>query len=177
MRPPARSARRADGVRREVLVGGVALEALRAQLQAGGIALNALAQVILARPEFTVAATRRRVVTVELTAFELLDGGGTTAQLDAAAASRGLAPGPVELAVHLRLQTRDPDEVVAPAGAEGGAPPGALMVAAPPLPTDDGRLLGFYLRRIDGVDWLRGYRAPPDHVWRAADRFVYVLQR
>jgi hypothetical protein len=33
--------------------------------------------------------------------------------------------------------------------------------------------MGFYLRRIRGVLWLRGYRSPAEHVWEAADRFVF----
>jgi hypothetical protein len=33
--------------------------------------------------------------------------------------------------------------------------------------------MGFYLRRIQGVLWLRGYRSALEHIWSADDRFVF----
>jgi hypothetical protein len=42
------------------------------------------------------------------------------------------------------------------------------------LVEDDEFPKGFYLRRIDGVLWLRGYRSGPAHVWSPDDRLVFA---
>ena len=44
------------------------------------------------------------------------------------------------------------------------------------VPLDEGYETprGFYLRRIDGVLWLRGYRADAAHLWSPEDVFVFV---
>jgi hypothetical protein len=36
---------------------------------------------------------------------------------------------------------------------------------------------GFYLRRIEGALWLRGYRSGPEHVWSPEDRIVFCCQQ
>lgn len=104
--------------------------------------------------------------------------GATLAQVFASAAARGLALCPLELAPHLRLQFTDQAE-----GFDGHPPsshraaPGSLTVATRPIAAGDGTSMGFYLRRIHGVLWLRGYRAPAEHVWDAADLFVFCRPR
>ncbi len=79
-----------------------------------------------------------------------------------------------ELAPHLRLQYLDqPEGYIGYPPSEHRAPPGSLTVASRELASDDEIPKGFYLRRIEGVLWLRGYCSGPDHVWSAADRFVF----
>jgi len=46
-------------------------------------------------------------------------------------------------------------------------------VASAPLAQDDETPKGFYLRRIEGVLWLRGYRSWPGHIWSPQDMFVF----
>ena len=41
------------------------------------------------------------------------------------------------------------------------------------LSDDDEVPKGFYLRRIEGVLWLRGYRAGAEHVWSPDDRLLF----
>ena len=50
------------------------------------------------------------------------------------------------------------------------APPGAITVASLPISEQDDDPTGFYLRRIDGVLWLRSCAG---HVWKADDEFVF----
>ncbi|MDA0708693.1 MAG: helicase, partial [bacterium] len=46
-------------------------------------------------------------------------------------------------------------------------------IASQILTEDDDFPKGFYLRRIKGVLWLRGYRSWPGHVWEPDDHFVF----
>jgi hypothetical protein len=53
------------------------------------------------------------------------------------------------------------------------APPGSLTVASREFDVDENVPKGFYLRRVEGVLWLRGYCSGPDHMWSGTDRFVF----
>ena len=44
----------------------------------------------------------------------------------------------------------------------------------PPLDDTDETPKGFYLRRIDGVPWLRGYWSWPGHLWSPEDRRLFA---
>jgi hypothetical protein len=50
-------------------------------------------------------------------------------------------------------------------------------VASSPLDDADETPRGFYLRRVEGVPWLRGYRSGPGHVWSPEDLFVFARGR
>ena len=54
------------------------------------------------------------------------------------------------------------------------APYGAITIALEILTEDDDFPKGFYLRRIKGVLWLRGYRSGPQHIYEHDDHFVFV---
>ena len=54
---------------------------------------------------------------------------------------------------------------------------GAITIASAILTEDDHFPKGFYLRRIKGVLWLRGYRSRPQHIWEHDDHFVFVKDR
>jgi hypothetical protein len=41
------------------------------------------------------------------------------------------------------------------------------------LAQDESIPKGFYLRRIEGILWLRGYRSGPEHLYSPEDRFVF----
>jgi len=53
------------------------------------------------------------------------------------------------------------------------APPGSITIASSPLDDSDETPKGFYLRRIDGVLWLRGYWSWPGNIWRPEDVLVF----
>ena len=52
--------------------------------------------------------------------------------------------------------------------------PERVTVASAPLCDDEEVPKGFYLRRIEGVLWLRGYQSWSGHVWSGEDTFVFV---
>jgi hypothetical protein len=57
------------------------------------------------------------------------------------------------------------------------APAGSITIASSPLDDRDETPKGFYLRRVDGTLWLRGYRSSPAHVWDPEDVFVFSRAR
>lgn len=164
------------GVPRTVRIGGIAPARMLEELALRGVLLNDAARVLLASHRFVWSVEPRDVRTVELAIRDLgLAEGGVIDEIHARAAAVGLCPCPIELAPHMRLQYVDQPE-----GSRGypvtahRAPPGSITIASEPLVADDDFPKGFYLRRIDGVLWLRGYTASKDHRWNAADRMVFA---
>ena len=163
------------GVPRSVRIGGMTRSALLAELQRNGVQLNDIARALLAHPEFATSEVALVLETTDVSIGELgHTQGATMAQVFASAAAHRLSLCPLELAPHLRLQFMDQPEGCSghPRSAHR-APPGALTVASRPLASEKGDALGFYLRRIRGGLWLRGYRAPAEHLWSADDRLVF----
>lgn len=162
-------------VTREVNIGGVNKSQLLAQLSASGVELNEAAKTLFASELFTVLDAKRSMTTVELSVSQFGFAQGTTLrELYDRAISLGLILAPVELGPHLRLQYPDqPEGFWGHPATEHRAPPGAIQIASAPLSEDDEFPKGFYLRRIKGVLWLRGYWAESGHVHQPDDRFVF----
>lgn len=164
-----------DTVDRTVRIGGMGKSELLAELQRNGIQLNDYARILFAHSGFTTASATSDVATVELAVRNLgYARGATIAQLHERAIDLGLELCPLELGPHLRLQVLDQPE-----GHRGHppsshkAPPGSVTVASRPLTDEHETPKGFYLRRIDGVPWLRGYRCALDDLWSPEDRLVF----
>jgi hypothetical protein len=113
--------------------------------------------------------------TIECSVAELgLPRGGSFSQVLEQAIAEGLSVCPLELGPHLRLQFTDQAEgLVGYPPSRHRAPPGSVTVASAALADDEETPRGFYLRRMEGVLWLRGYRCGADHVWSPDDRFVF----
>ena len=161
---------------RSVRIGGLSRPALLAELQKSEIALNEAALTLFAQDAFTTAERTSTLDTVEVAVADLgFTQGATTGELCERAHRLGMALCPLELGPHLRLQYRDqPEGHVGHPPSVHRAPPGSVTIASAPIGGDDELPRGFYLRRIDGVLWLRGYRAGPEHRWSCDDRFVFV---
>lgn len=160
---------------RVVRIGGVSKPALLAALRTQGVQLNAAGETLFAMDSFTTADEICDCVTEELSVAELgLPDGALMAAILERAEARGLAVCPLELGPHLRLQWLDQPDGGGTLVSQHRAPPGSLTVMSPPLSLDDAVPKGFYLRRLDGVLWLRGYRCTPDHVWSPEDRLLFV---
>ena len=161
-----------------VRLEGRTREGLHDALRAQGIHLNRGAEELFADARFRPATETREWVIRALSVEDLgFASGATFPQLLDAAAARGLAPAPLELAAYLRMQFMDqapapPD----PPGKERRAPSGSLTVVSHPLDAGGAGPRGFYLRHADGVLWLRGYWADDAHVWSPGDRLVFVLR-
>lgn len=163
------------GARRVVRVGGVPKQELLSRLQKAGVQFNEAAESLFGDNRFVTSPDETLLEIVEVSVGELglRDGADFEAIVERAAGNR-LVLGPLELGPHLRLQFTDQPE-----GSKGKpstshrAPPGSITIASAPLADDDETPKGFYLRRIEGVLWLRGFRASSDHVYSADDVFVF----
>jgi hypothetical protein len=162
-------------VTRAVQVGGLTKLELIRKLSRNGISINEYAERLLESEHFTTSGSRYSAVTVELTIRDLgFPQGAAMAEIYAKAGALCLALCPPELGPHLRLQYLDQPE-----GHWGNpvqrhqAPSGSITIASKQLTKDDDFPKGFYLRRIMGVLWLRGYRCGPEHVWQPDDHFIF----
>jgi hypothetical protein len=137
--------------------------------------MNESGEKLFASDYFMTSATRYAVTTVELTVCDLGFPQGTTiAEIYARAGVLGLDLCPIELGPHLRLQYLDqPEGYWGKPVRQHQAPYGSITIASEPLIEDDDFPKGFYLRRIQDVLWLRGYRSGPEHVWEPDDHFIF----
>ncbi len=162
-------------ITRTVTVGSLTKSELIQELQRNAILMNESGERLFASEQFTTSATRYSVTTVELTVRDLGFSQGTTiAEIYARARALGLGLCPIELGPHLRLQYLDqPEGYWGKPVRRHQAPYGSITIASEKLTEDDDFPKGFYLRRIKGVLWLRGYRSGPEHVWDADDHFIF----
>jgi hypothetical protein len=163
-------------IRRTVTIGGVPKAELIHRLRAAGVQLNAAGERLFADERFTTTPTPTVVDTVELTVADLgLPAGGTMTEIAHRAATRDLGLCPLELGPHLRLQFVDqPEGFVGQPVRPNAAPVGSITIVSEPLaPGDDDVPKGFYLRRIEGVLWLRGYVSGDDHLWAPNDHLLF----
>lgn len=161
--------------RMELTVGGLTRANLLGALEASGVGLNAHAETLLHREEFD-GRDREAVVVTERTVAGLgFPDGATLPEIFRGARDQDLLLCPLATAPYLRLawdeQASAPDSVMS----AGRAPTDSLTVASEVPSADHEFPKGFYLRRVDGEQWLRGYRCDDEHVWAADDRFLFRL--
>lgn len=168
-------------VTRRIRVGGVSKTALLARLESAGVRLNEFGLALFADHRFTTAPVRSVIEIVEMTVAGLgLHGGATFAQIIERAGETGLSVCPLELGPHFRLQYTDqPEGSLEQPPSRHRAPPGSITVASAPLSDNDDEDTpkGFYLRRIEGVLWLRGYRSWAGHLWSPDDVLAFSRPR
>ena len=160
---------------RVVTIGGLSKAELLEQLQDHHVSLNESARRLFASDRFTTARARESLTTVELAVRDLgFPRGAATAELYAKAATLGLGLCPLELGPHFRLSyLEQPEGYWGQPLLEHQAPSGSITIASEPLMQDDDFPKGFYVRRIKGELWLRGYRAGSDHVWTEHDHLLF----
>lgn len=160
---------------RQLLVGCDDPASLRARLAQAQVQLNALAEQLFADPRFTPPQQPARFTLEAVCVGALGHAEGVTFDAIArSAAARGLATCPLVLAPWLRLLWLA--QPAAPADDAPGrhrAPVGACTVTSLPPPDEPDLPWGFYLWRIEGVAWLRGYRCWAGHVWAREDWLVF----
>ena len=162
-------------ITRIVSIGGLTKLELQDELRRNAVSMNESAEQIFASERFTTSAAQHAVTTVELTVGDLgFAQGATSADIRAKAEALGLSLCPLELGPHLRLQYLDQAEgYLGHPERRHQAPSGSITIASEQLTADDEFPKGFYLRRIQGVLWLRGYRSGPDHIWAPDDHFIF----
>jgi hypothetical protein len=157
-----------------VRVGGTDKQALIQDLHEHNIQLNQAAKTLFQDHRFTTRAQPKLIEIVFLSVKELGFVGATYQQLITRAFELGLVECPLELGPHLRLQLLEqPEGSAGFTATQHRAPPGSITIASSPLDDSDETPKGFYLRRIDGVLWLRGYCSWPGHLWSPEDVFVF----
>lgn len=148
----------------------------RERLQAAQIRLNAHAEALLTDPRFTPTTGTTRVRLLIVTVADLgLTTGATLPVIFTRAQALGLHLCPLPVAVALRLHWRTQDASTDAAMHRHRAPQGAVTVASPVWETAPHHPKGFYLRRLDGQLWLRGYRCDDQFGWTATDQFAFML--
>jgi len=159
-----------------VRVGGIGKRELLQSLRVHKVQLNRAADMLFEDYRFAPLGEAHVVEIVTLSVDELGFGEGATyGQLIARALESGLTECPLELGPHLRMQFLDQPEGSAGLPAtQGRVPPGAITIASASLDEKDETPKGFYLRRIDGVLWLRGYWSWAGHVWNPEDVLVFA---
>lgn len=160
---------------KEVIVdyGGVSLNRLCQQLEENQIHLNAYANQLLRHPQLSFSADKQRAACVIVPLKELgLPQGGSLTEISTAAPSYGLTCCTLEMALHFRLSYR---QLANSTGlkSQGKVPAAAITIASVPLEKTDDFPKGFYVRRIDGVDWLRGYTCDARHQFAPDDLFLF----
>ncbi len=148
-------------------IGGTTKEDLLSQLLLAGIRLNPLAKILFADRRFTVASGKAefQVQVCSVQRLGLCDG-GTFEQVIESALQQGLSVCPLELSPQFRLQHLTQSEgAVGQPVRENQAPSGSITVASMPLDENDETPKGFYLRRINGALWLRGYCSGAGHIF------------
>ncbi len=164
---------------RTVEVGGFAKSQLIQKLQQQSILMNEFADRLFADNKFTTSDTRYNLETVELTVRDLgFPDGATMGEIFQKATELGLELCPLELGPHLRLAYLDqPEGYLGNPLKQHQAPSGSITVASEILTDDHDFPKGFYLRRINGELWLRGYRADLLHVWNPDDHFIFCQSK
>ncbi|WP_202863013.1 hypothetical protein [Ornithinimicrobium murale] len=158
-----------------ITIGGGTRSDLLGALSRAGVQLNVHAETLLADPAFD-APLEQTLTVVERTVAELdLPQGAVQSRVFAAALAQGLQLCPLITGPWLRLALLDqataPDSVLS----AGRAPSGAIHIASASVNEDVEHPKGFYLRVVDGVPWLRGYRCDDTYIWPAEQRLAFVL--
>ncbi len=160
---------------RTVEVGGLTKSQLLQKLQQHSILMNKLGETLFADHKFTISDRIYSVSAVELRVRDLgFPEGATIPQVFIKADQVGLKLCPPELGPYLRLEYLDQPE-----GHSGKpswrrrAPYGSITIASEILSEDVDFPKGFYLRRIEGVLWLRGYVADYLHVLEPDDHIIF----
>lgn len=160
---------------RTVEVGGLTKSQLIQKLQQCSILMNEYGERLFADDKFTTSDIKYSLKTVELSVGDLgFPEGATMAQIFKKARDLDLELCPLELGPYLRLGYLDqPEDYSEKSLRQHQAPSGSITIASE-IPTEDEDFpKGFYLRRINGVLWLRGYRADHLHVWNPDDHFIF----
>ena len=159
----------------QIRIGGMAKEELLKKINEKSIRLNPLAENLIKSELFQMTETKEVINLTEITLEELGMVEGKTGLLDIFERAKevGLAICLPEVALFLRLSyVEDPESH----GFEKKyrTPHGAVTVASEILDEDPGFPKGFYLRKVDGDYWLRGYTCDYEHQFSLDETFIFM---
>lgn len=166
------------GILRRFELGGLSKSELRERLRSFDIQVNPIGEQLFRHPLFVPTQSIYPLSTVELSVAELgLGNGGTLGEIVEQMRKVELDFCPLETGPFWRLQFLDQAEgAIGQPPTKNCAPPGAITVLSRPLDSSDGTPKGFYLRKIEGMLWLRGYVSGDDHCWSPLDRLLFAVK-
>ena len=163
-----------SAITRTLEISGLTKFQLIQKLENHSIRLNEYAEKLLSDDKFIPSKNKYSVTTVTLTVKDLgFPEGATMPQIVKRASDVGLGLCPLEVGPYLRLEYLDQPEGNTENHISQQAPTGSLTIASEIISEDDNFPKGFYIRKIDGELWLRGYVADDLHVWNSEDHFIF----
>ncbi|MBD7938281.1 helicase [Cytobacillus sp. Sa5YUA1] len=162
-------------VTKTIEIGGLSKMELIQRLQEHSISMNQYGEKLLSDDKFTTSEKKYSLEIVELAVRDFgFPDGATMPGLIKKANQLGLELCPLEIGPYLRLEYLDqPEGNSENSSKQNQAPSGSITIATEIVSDDDDFPKGFYLRRIDGVLWLRGYVADDVYVWNPDDQFIF----
>lgn len=156
----------------EIQFGGNSKKELLKKLKSSGILLNNFAERIFSSEYFKVSGHPQQISLTEIKVKDLgFSVGATTPQIQKHLKKFGLSVCPLEIAPYLRMNYINQKEIKCETKNQN--PPGSLTVFSKVLSKDDNFPKGFYLRKIDGKLWLRGYICTLDYIWKPDDKLIF----
>jgi len=160
----------------DIEYGGLCKNDLLKKLNSSDILLNEFAETIFSSELFKVSNQRQQISIIVTSIKELgFSEGATIPQIERCIKSYGLSECPMEIAPYLRLFLKNQKEIKEET--KNQTPPGSLTIFSKPLVKDDNFPKGFYLRKLNGKLWLRGYRCSLDYIWNPNDKLVFKLNK
>lgn len=143
------------------------------QLEKAAVQLNDRAKEIVENLQSSNVPTSQAITLIECTSADLgLQNGGYYEEILSEAQLNGLLPCSLEKGILFRLQYLAQPTSSNAILSKQEAPDAAITIASPHDFT--GELIeGFYLRNVEGVNWLRAYQASIDYLWKPTDRFLF----
>lgn len=155
-----------------LIFGGITKDELIQLLKDNIIIMNPSGERLLNSELFKVTKEKTQISLTEISLIELgLKNGARFLEIVEAAEKMGLSMCPVDVAPFLRLEYSQENSH----GMEKKykTPEGAVTVMSKILDEDIYFPKGFYLRKIDGELWLRGYICDYEHVFDAHETFIF----
>ena len=159
---------------RKVEFGGLRKAELLSKLKNSSILLNEYANILLLSDLFVTSKTRQIVSVIEISINDLgFSHGANLAEVRNRAGEIGLLECPIELGPYFRLQYLD--QVEDKEMSKNKAPKGSVTIISRPLLDSDDFPKGFYLRRMNGKLWLRGYKCDMEYKWEPVDMLAFLV--
>ncbi|MER2295758.1 MAG: hypothetical protein ABS913_10645 [Desemzia incerta] len=164
-----------SGIVRTIEAGGLSKADLIDKLQEKNVFLNDLGKQLLLDERMSVSKEVYLLKTIELTVGDLgFIEGAVLPDIYARSIENGLSLCPVETGPYLRLAYLDqPEGYTGKPVYERQAPYGSITIASEKIDKEEDFPQGFYIRKIEGNLWLRGYVADDLHIWNPNDRFLF----
>jgi len=147
-------------------------EAWTLKFEKSKILLSEYALQLLTSPRFSYKIKKKveELVVISVAELGFLEG-ATLFEILEKIGEMGAKPCPLNLALSLRLrfdEERSETEITT-----GKAPTGSITLISKPLNLEDTFPKGFYIRKIEGVKWLRGYCCDAVYKFTPNDRIAF----